>query len=549
MPDNTGQGRPHAGPARIAGQGARATGRTTKHVPPAGVEALVARRTVLQGLLAGGAAAVLAACGSDATTASPPATAAPSTTAGSPPTPAPTSPPPSVAPTTAPPATYPAMDPNVDWWLQGGYAPVAEERELFDLEVVGSLPPELTGLYVRNGSNPIDPSGHWFFGAGMVHGVSIAGGEALWYRNRYVSTPKLRGEDGGAAPGADVGHSNVSVFEHGGRLLSSGEVGWPYELTATDLSTVGPDNFAGGIGPNFTAHPKRDPDTGLLHAFGYGFLGDDLLTYFVISADGRDVVHSSRVAVGASTMIHDFAITDRDVVFWEGPVLFDLDAAIAGAAIPYNWSPDYGSRVGVMPLGGDGADIRWVEVDNGYAFHGTNARREGDVIHLDLSRVREAFSESDGGPPTLTRWSIDTSGAELTISAEVLSDLPLDFPSIDRRFTGRPHSTAFYAQAEGSLEAGVRFPGLVAYNVATGGIDRWESGPALQPGEPYFVAAGADAGEAEGWLLTYAYEASTDTSRLVVLDATNVSAGPVAQVLLPHRVPFGFHGTFVATQA
>jgi carotenoid cleavage dioxygenase len=36
------------------------------------------------------------------------------------------------------------------------------------------------------------------------------------------------------------------------------------------------------------------------------------------------------------------------------------------------------------------------------------------------------------------------------------------------------------------------------------------------------------------------------TSEFVVLDARDVEAGPVASVTLPRRVPFGFHGNWMA---
>ena len=76
--------------------------------------------------------------------------------------------------------------------LQGNFAPVKPELTETNLEVEGSIPPELSGLYVRNGSNPISGvSEHWFLGNGMVHGVKLEGGNAAWYRNRYVRTPNL----------------------------------------------------------------------------------------------------------------------------------------------------------------------------------------------------------------------------------------------------------------------------------------------------------------------------------------------------------------------
>jgi len=83
--------------------------------------------------------------------------------------------------------------------LQGNFAPVQEERTAVDLEVQGSIPPELRGLYLRNGPNPRSGvSPHWFFGDGMVHGVALADGEAKWYRNRWVRTRPYLEEEGSA---------------------------------------------------------------------------------------------------------------------------------------------------------------------------------------------------------------------------------------------------------------------------------------------------------------------------------------------------------------
>jgi carotenoid cleavage dioxygenase-like enzyme len=81
------------------------------------------------------------------------------------------------------------------FWEQGNFAPVHEEMTAFNLPVDGSIPPELRGLYARNGANPRQGhSGHWFMGDGMLHGVLLLDGRAEWYRNRWVRTPRLAGE-------------------------------------------------------------------------------------------------------------------------------------------------------------------------------------------------------------------------------------------------------------------------------------------------------------------------------------------------------------------
>lgn len=443
------------------------------------------------------------------------------------------------------------FDPSLGYWQQGGFQPVGDELDTTELAVTGSIPSSLNGLYVRNGSNGLSDTAHWFFGEGMVHGVELAGGAAISYRNRYVRTPvydaAISGGGGGVAqPGGEASQSNVSVVSHGGRLMSLGEIGWPYELDPTDLSTIGPINFGGQLGPNLTAHPKVDPATGLLHAFGYGLLSPPFLTYYVISADGTEIIHATPIETGASTMIHDFAITGSDVVFWEGPVLFDLNMAIGGAPIPYRWDPDYGSRFGVMPLGGTGDKIRWVDVDPMFIFHGTNAYREGDEIVVNASKLPDFFKRRDGldGPSVLTQFRLDTSGDQLTASEELLEELPLDLPTFDRRFLTEPVDRVNYVTTQQSEDGDLWFEGITGYDFKTGKLDRWVSGPELQPNEALFVADSDSAGQGEGWLLSYAWNRAEDRSDLVILDATDLASGPVATIELPQRVPFGFHAAF-----
>ena len=45
--------------------------------------------------------------------------------------------------------------------------------------------------------------------------------------------------------------------------------------------------------------------------------------------------------------------------------------------------------------------------------------------------------------------------------------------------------------------------------------------------------------------MCYVYDAARDRSDFVVLDASNITAPPVAVVPLPVRVPLGLHGTWI----
>ena len=438
------------------------------------------------------------------------------------------------------------LDPSRPYWEQGGFRAVTEEVESTDLDVTGSLPPELTGLYVRNGSNPRSgTSPHWFLGDGMLHGVRIERGKAVWYRNRWVRTPLMEAGTGFEdIPGGTNNQSNVAVVHHADRLLTLGEVGWPFELRTSDLSTVGAHDFGGRLGPTMTAHPKVDPATGRMHFFGYGFT-PPYLTYYVADADGR-LVLAEPVEVAKASMIHDFAITDRHAVFWEGPVLFGVEGPAPG--MPYGWQPSYGSRIGVLPLEGPASAIRWVEIDTCFVFHGLNAHREGDDVVLVVSRLDEAFVPGrdviTDSPTRLHRWRIGTGGDALTFRDETVTDIQMDLPTHDRRHTGRAVRHGWFTTTSDDGPWGFEFSGICHLDLRTGRDQRWEPGPLERAGEAFFVPAGR--GEGEGWLLTYTYDRTVDRSHLDVLDAQHVAAGPVARVHLPVRVPYGFHGLWVA---
>jgi carotenoid cleavage dioxygenase-like enzyme len=440
-------------------------------------------------------------------------------------------------------------DPSRPYWEQGNFAAVTTEETIDDLEVTGSLPRELSGLFVRNGSNP--PSGrsaHWFLGDGMVHGVRLRRGRASWYRNRYVRTPLAEaGEDllEAGVPGREVNQSNISLVHHAGRLLSLGEIGWPYELRPRDLSTVGPWNYGGRLGETMTAHPKVDPETGRMHFFGYEFLLP-ALRYYVADPEGRiDVV--SPIAVDEVTMIHDFAVTDRDAVFWIGPVLFGADPANPNPSIPFHWDQNGPCRVGVMPLDGSGSEIRWVDVPPCFVFHGFNAHRDGTDVVLYVHRLGQAFGpEGDLVASHLTRWTIGTAGPALTFREERLSDREMDLPAHDRRHTGRPLRHGWFTTTTSpTSDHGFELAGLCHVDLRTGREETWSPGPSLRGGEGVFVPAAPSSREGDGWILTYIWDRTTDRSALAVFDARSVRRGPIARVELPVRVPFGFHGLWI----
>lgn len=223
-------------------------------------------------------------------------------------------------------------EPVVKFWQQGNFLPVSEEVTETSLKIEGSIPPELSGLYVRNGTNSsTGVSEHFFGGDGMLHGIRLENGQASWYRNRYVDTPVYRKEAGGfGAPKPEDTTSAVSLIYHGGELMALGEFGYPYLINPDDLSTKGTFTYDGQLGGNMTAHPRIDPVTGELIFFGYNVVSP-YVTYMRADASGK-MLQVEPIEMTGPSMVHDFAVTEKYVVFMEMQVRFSWLSAKIGRA-------------------------------------------------------------------------------------------------------------------------------------------------------------------------------------------------------------------------
>ena len=408
------------------------------------------------------------------------------------------------------------------YWMENNFAPVTEEVTAFDLPVEGAIPPELCGLYVRNGANPIrENSSHWFLGDGMVHGVSLKDGKAEWYRNRWVRTPVFEGHPRTPLSALDIRYSraNTHVICHANRIMALYEAALPMELTR-ELETAGFVDYGGKLKTPFTAHPKLCPSTGEMHFFGYRVL-PPFLTYHVADASGN-LLKSMEIPVKGPSMVHDFALTSGHVIFMDLPVLFDLPAAMRGGSLPFCWSDSYGARLGIFPRSGGIDQLRWVEVEPCYVYHVANAFETPDgTIALDVARYEDHFR---GGAPThsysfdtahLTRWTIPPGATKA--QEQQLDDRTIEFPKIDDRRTGQPHDTVYALATHGTLASGV-FTDLLKYDLKSGRVVSQDFGGVGVPSEFTMVSAGPDAGEDEGWLLGFVYDRARDCSDLFIFD-------------------------------
>ena len=458
--------------------------------------------------------------------------------------------------------------------LRGNLGPVPDELDVVDLRVTGELPAALRGSFVRNGPNPLfEPVGryHLLDGDGMLHGVTLDEGRAS-YRNRWVRSRGLEAElalgraiypglgnvtdfpdrslTGDAGPVKNV--ANTHVIRHAGRRLALWEGGLPTEITP-ELDTVGEWDFGGRLRGAMTAHPRFDPRTGELVCFGYSVF-EPKLHYFVIDATG-ELVHSVELELPAPVMMHDCVITEEHTVFLDSPIVFNV--ANLGKGPMVSWRPENGTRLGVIPRRGGADDVTWYEIEPGHVQHFWSGWADGDRIELCGSRFDAPDFGIDSQPPLDQSVGDPTPGrparfwidlAEGRAGWEPIDDLGGDFNRINDTRNGE---RVRWLYLSAFLQEGRRmgdFDTIVKYDETDGSRTHWTMGPHGHVGESVFAPDPGGSAEDDGWLLNLVYDDATDTSDLVVLDARDVAAGPVATVHLPRRVPFGFHANWFAAE-
>lgn len=460
-----------------------------------------------------------------------------------------------------------------------------QERQVQDvaLEVEGSLPDWLEGTLVRNGPAKFEAGDreleHWFDGFAMLHAFSIDGGEVT-YSNRFLESEVYTAStvQGDLAVGqfatdpcnsvfdrlftlfsrdtSGNDNANVHVAELAGEFVAMTETPMPVRFDPDTLEARGrldlDDDLDGDL---TTAHPHHDPDRG--ETVNYHTRVGRTSTYRVQALpDGERARRTvAEVTTRRPAYMHSFALTPRYVVLSEFPLdVHPLRLALSGDPFVerFRWRPERGTR--------------WIVVDRGtgevvadprgealFAFHHVNAYEEEGVIVADLcaypdaSVLDEQYLDPIRGPeppspdavPRLVRARIPLDGGEVTTRRVV--DEPLELPRThDRAVNGRPYRHV-YGIGNRQDPPQEFHNQIVKVDVRDETARTW-SEPGTYPGEPVFVAEPEGDAEDDGLLLSVVFEAEADTSFLLALDASSLEE--VARAETPHRIPFGFHGSF-----
>jgi carotenoid cleavage dioxygenase-like enzyme len=473
---------------------------------------------------------------------------------------------------------------------RGFQAPLRFSAEVENCEVVGAIPGDIDGAFYRVGGEfyypPLFPDDAPLNADGYISMFRIRNGR-VDYRGRWIETERLqRVREAGrqlygyyrnpftddpavrdpARPNRRT-VANTAPLVHAGKLFALKEDGLPHEIDPNSLATIGPWDFAGKwAGQTFSAHPKLDPVSGELIAYGNEAdgLASDALWIYRIGRDGA-VRREVRTRVPYVSVMHDMAITQKYLVFPFAGYVTGLDRLESGR-VHWGWDKSKPSYIGVLPRDGEAADMRWFKGPLRCMMHTFNAHDEGDKVVLYApfydGNFFPFFPNVDGSPfqPELARAFVRKITLDMASSGDGWTEQVLwptnisDLGKVDPRVLGLETRYLYtsYSDPERPFDR-ARSPGqsrppvnsYARFDLQTGELQSYFAGPTHGLQEVTFVPR-QGGGEGNGYLIGVASNYAEARSELVILDAQHPAEGDIARVILPFKLSSQVHGVWAS---
>jgi len=431
-----------------------------------------------------------------------------------------------------------------------------------NLTVEGSIPAELRGTLYRVGPGLVERfarSVHPFLADGLITAVKIAdqpvGASDLVRSEKFLEEDRAghalydynapfhrRLYNGVTRTVKNTGNTHVLSWQN--RVFALMEQGQPVEFDAKDLSTIGSTDLD-ILNGSFSAHPHRVEARKTTYNFGIN--GRHVEVYAL--PDSGQIRLLCRFRPPWASLIHDFIVTDRHLLFFIDPGKLVVWRALLGMrdfTKYFQWDEEESSTIVVIPI--DNPDqVTRIEVDPFRVWHFANAYEVGDEILVDAFRHRNidvlnspTELTNDIPQPELYRFRIKPGSKQF--ADEKLGSVPSEFPSVNPQVVGAEHHHIWmqtYADAEGT-------EGFARFDIGTGRYSRYFAPEGHLTSEPMFVPDGTD--EATGWVLQLTKDAERNQSYLAIHDAQTVGAEPQARLWFNQAIPATFHGIFVPNQ-
>ena len=275
--------------------------------------------------------------------------------------------------------------------------------------------------------------------------------------------------------------------------------------------------------------------------------------YGVVGSDNK-LKHYTPIPLPGPRLPHDMAFTENFSILNDLPLFWDSEMLKRG--IHATKLHDLPSRFAIIPRYGSADEIKWFEASPTYCLHWNNAYENGDEIILEgyfqenpepgnyegapkgLERMM-AFLDNHLLQPKLHRWRFNLATGK-TIE-ERLDDKVLEFGAINQRYACKKHR---YTYSMMPTKGWFTFDGICKHDHKTNNDDIYKFGDGIFGSEVCFAPRHNSIDEDDGYLISIITNVNKKISACLIFDATNITAGPICTLELPHQVCSGTHATW-----
>jgi carotenoid cleavage dioxygenase-like enzyme len=451
--------------------------------------------------------------------------------------------------------------------------------------LAGAIPEGLQGSLYRNGPARLTRGsqqvGHWFDGDGAILRVHFTNSGATGVY-RYVQTAGYQTEEqagelrwggyGMLPPGAVwerfrqplKNAANTSVLALPDKLLALWEGGQPHALDLQTLETFGLDDLQ-GLEDNlsYSAHPKRDPQTGEIFNFGVTLGRENLLQIYRSDRTGRIQVKAA-IPLEGTPLIHDFVLAGPYLVFLIPPVRMQplpVLLKLKSFSDALTWKPEKGTQVMVidretLTVVSRSEAPPWFQWHFGNGYVDQDGNVVSDLVRYEDFQTNQFLKEVATGHTqtsakgTLWRLRINPQSGNISHLEQVL-DRSCEFPVVNPQEVGQANRYTYLSIHPVGVDIAQELFGAIArFDYQTNSLTEANLGNQCYPMEPIYAPDAHN--PRRGWIITVVFDSAGkafqsenhNCSEVWIFDAEHLDDSPVCRLGLPSVIPLGFHGTW-----
>jgi all-trans-8'-apo-beta-carotenal 15,15'-oxygenase len=444
--------------------------------------------------------------------------------------------------------------------------------------IEGRIPDGLDGVLFRNGGGIFaagDDPLSFLDGYGLIGALEVAEGSAflrtshpetrvlaeerragrMTRRRVFTNLPGWRRNVFNVDPTTTAAHDS---YVWNGQVHAA-DLGRHTALTLPELKTVGETPWRTGKGELTAPMPREDPATGRLVTYLLRQTpAKSEVTFVEVDASFQEVARSRTVRTEG--LVHDLAFTGDWYVLVENaarprpiPALLGRDPLWSSFA----WDGRPPTLL-LVPRGRGGPPVRIPMAGTSLqtVFHIVNVFADGDEVVVDVTGYDgpvsfDALMVSRHRPlrPTPTNHVSRVRAAPLAgsrASVQHFEGATGEAPEVAPGLQSEPYSCLWYAALPSSSidPNGYVFTSRMGrLDVTTGAVTTWDAGAGHQLSPPAFAPDPAG-GPEDGWVLAWDLDLAAETTDVVILDAGDLAAGPVARLDLGVYLPAVSHCRF-----